>query len=133
MPYWRLFYHVVWSTKERLPLIDSAWEVDLYGYIWGKASALGCIMHAIGGMSDHLHIVISVPPKASVATIIGKLKGACSHYINEHYAPEGGFAWQSEYSVLTISEADLPKVAAYVKGQKYHHAEQATQESLEHV
>lgn len=40
MPYWRLFYHVVWSTKHRLPLIESGWEADLHGYIWGKATAL---------------------------------------------------------------------------------------------
>jgi REP element-mobilizing transposase RayT len=78
MPYWRLFYHIVWGTKNRLPLIESAWEKDLYGYIWGKATALECIPHAINGMSDHLHVVISIPPKLSVATLIGQLKGASS-------------------------------------------------------
>ena len=49
MPYWRLFYHIVWSTKNRLDLIDPAWEKDVYGYIWGKATALECIPHAIDG------------------------------------------------------------------------------------
>jgi putative transposase len=85
MPYWRLFYHIVWSTKNRLALIDPAWEKDLYRYIWGKATALECIPHAIGGMPDHLHVAISIPPKFSVATLIGKLKGASSHHINEKY------------------------------------------------
>ncbi|HEX5944159.1 MAG TPA: transposase [Anaerolineales bacterium] len=69
MPYWRLFYHVIWSTKNRLPLIDPAWEKDLHGYIRGKATALECIPYAIGGMPDHLHVAISIPPKLAVATL----------------------------------------------------------------
>lgn len=75
MPYWRLFYHAVWGTKNRLDLIDPAWENDLYGYIRGKATALECIPHAINGMSEHIHVVISIPPKLAVATVIGHLKG----------------------------------------------------------
>lgn len=79
MPYWRLFYHVIWATKHRIQLIEPAWEYDLYGYIWGKSTALECIPHAIGGMYDHLHIAISIPPKLAVATVVGQLKGASSH------------------------------------------------------
>ena len=121
MPYWRLFYHVVWGTKNRLPLIESAWEADLHGYIWGKATALECIPHAINGMSDHLHVVISIPPKVSVATLIGKLKGASSHHVNERYA-DGAFTWQAEYGVLSVSERSLSRVVDYVKNQKQHHS-----------
>jgi putative transposase len=98
MPYWRLFYHVVWGTKNRLPLIESAWEADLHGYIWGKATALECIPHAINGIPDHLHVVISIPPKLSIATTIGQLKGASSHHVNERYL-DSAFAWQAEYGV----------------------------------
>ena len=121
MSYWRLFYHVVWGTKNRLPLIDSAWEADLYGYIWGKATALECIPHAINGMPDHLHVAISIPPKLSVATLIGRLKGASTHYVNEEY-PDGTFMWQAEYGVLSFSERSLSRVVDYVKNQKKHHA-----------
>jgi putative transposase len=62
MPYCSLFYHIVWSTKNRLPLIEAAWENDLYGYMRGKAIALECKVHAINGMADHTHVVISIPP-----------------------------------------------------------------------
>jgi putative transposase len=95
LPYWRLFYHVVWGTKHRLPLIASTWESDLPGYIWGKSTALECIPHAINGISDHIHVVISIPPKLSVALLICQLKGASSHHVNENYA-DGAFAWQAE-------------------------------------
>ncbi|HLO32221.1 MAG TPA: IS200/IS605 family transposase [Anaerolineales bacterium] len=132
MPYWRLFYHAVWATKNRLELIDPAWEKDLYGYIWGKATALECIPHAIGGMPEHTHIAISIPPKLCVATLIGQLKGASSHYINEKYAG-GSFLWQAEYGVLSFSEKSLSRVVDYINNQKKHHAENTLNIALENL
>ncbi|MCJ7585423.1 MAG: IS200/IS605 family transposase [Anaerolineales bacterium] len=131
MPYWRLFYHIVWSTKDRQPRIDPAWEADLHGYIRGKATALECPLLAIGGMSDHFHIVISIPPSQPIATIVGRLKGASSHYANDHFVPGKDFAWQSEYGVLSVSESRLSKVVAYVLNQKKHHAEDNVFDVLE--
>jgi putative transposase len=130
MPYWRLFYHITWATKDRLPLIDPEWEIDLYSYIWGKATALDCIPHAIGGMPDHVHIVISIPPKLSIAKLIGQLKGASSHHVNENYA-NGSFAWQAEYGVTSFSEKALARIVDYVKRQKEHHAQKTTETTLE--
>jgi putative transposase len=123
VPYWSLYYHIVWGTKNRLPLIEPAWEADLYGYLWGKATALGCIPHAINGMTEHTHVVISIPPKLPVATLIGQLKGASSHHINDIYVTHNSFAWQSEYGVFSFSEKALPSIAEYVKNQKIHHAD----------
>ena len=131
MPYWRLFYHVVWGTKHRLPLIAPEWENDLYGYLWGKATALECIPHEINGMSDHVHVVISIPPKLSVATTIGQLKGASSHHANDVYVAHESFAWQAEYGVLSFSEKSLSRVVYYVKNQKKHHAENKVNVGME--
>ena len=131
MSYWRLFYHVVWGTKNRLPLIESAWEADLHGYIWGKGTALGCIPLAINGMSDHLHAALSIPPKLSVATLIGQLKGASSHYINEKHG--GTLVWQAEYGVVSFSERSLARVVDYVKNQKKHHAENRLDLAMENI
>src|SRR5262249_51891969 len=130
MPYWRLFYHIVWGTKNRLSLIESVWEAELHGYIWGKATALECIPHAINGMSDHLHVVISIPPKLSIATTIGKLKGSSSHYVNERYM-DSAFAWQAEYGILSFSERSLSRVVDYVKNQKKHHADDTLNMAME--
>ena len=121
MSYWRLFYHAVWSTKNRLPLIESKWEEDIYGYLWGKATALECIPHAINGMADHIHVVLSIPPKLPIATTIGQLKGASSHRINEIFVGHQSFAWQAEYGVLSLSEKSLSTVVNYVNSQKQHH------------
>lgn len=131
MPYWRLFYHIVWGTKNRLPLVESAWEADLYGYIWGKATALECIPHAINGIPDHIHVIISIPPKLSVATLIGQLKGASSHRVNEIFVTHQSFAWQAEYGVVSFSERSLSRVVNYVKNQKKHHAEHTLDPAME--
>lgn len=131
MPYWRLFYHIVWTTKERLSLIDPLWENDLHGYLWGKATALECIVHAIGGMPDHMHVVLSIPPKLAVATLAGKLKGASSHYISERFVPDGTFAWQSEYGAFSFSEDRLAKIVEYVNDQKKHHTKNSLNKELE--
>jgi putative transposase len=130
MPYWSLFYHLVWSTKYRLPIIEPAWESDLYGYLRGKSAALECRLHAIGGMPDHIHVVISIPPKIEVARLTGLLKGASSHRVNEKYA-HGSFAWQTEYGAFTFSERELPHVRAYVINQKKHHADNTIDPALE--
>ena len=132
MPYWKLYYHIVWGTKNRLPLIEPAWESELYGYMWGKAVALGCIPHAINGMTEHTHVVISIPPKLPVTALIGQLKGASSHRLNEVFVSHHSFAWQNEYGVFSFSEKSLQSVVNYVKNQKIHHAEKRLIHHLEY-
>jgi putative transposase len=104
-----------------MPLIKPEWEQELFGYIRGKAIALGCIPHAINGMADHIHVVISIPPALSVAKVIGQLKGASSHYINTVYVEDKGFAWQAGYGIFSVSERGLNRVIEYVRNQKKHH------------
>ena len=58
MPYWQLYYHFIWGTKNRLPLIDSALEPDLYRAIVAKAQGLGAFVHAIGGMEDLISLCL---------------------------------------------------------------------------
>ena len=125
MALWRLFYHLVWSTKDRQPMITQEIEQKLYGYIIGKAHALECITHAIGGIEDHIHIVASIPPKLSIAAYVQKIKGSSSHRVN-HGMP--GIAsklyWQRGYGVFSLGEKHLGRVVAYVLNQKEHHQKQ---------
>jgi REP element-mobilizing transposase RayT len=77
-----------------------------------------------------LHIVLSIPPRLTVAAIIGQLKGASSHHINKQF-PDLDFAWQGEYSVFSISESGLEKVVGYVITQKKHHTDHTLIDMLE--
>lgn len=123
MPYWQLHYHFIWGTKNRLPLIDSALEPDLYRAIAAKAQGLGGFVHAIGGVEDHTHLAVSVPPKIAPAKFIGDVKGNSSHYVNHVIKPDFEFYWQDEYGVLSFGERNLASVVRYIHNQKQHHAE----------
>jgi putative transposase len=131
MPYWRLFYHFTWGTKERLPLIESAWETSLHNVIAAKAKALGAFVYAVGGTDDHVHLAVSVPPKVALSTFIGQVKGNSSHFVNHELETDIPFAWQAEYGVVSFGGKRLDMVVRYVKGQKKHHAEQTTITMLE--
>lgn len=90
MAYWQLFYHFVWAVKDRAPLITPTLEPQLYQYLRGKGIDLGGIVHAVGGIEDHVHVAVSIPPRIAVATYVGQLKGASSHSQNqpvEHFHP----------------------------------------------
>lgn len=82
MPYWKLYYHFVWGMKNRLPLIGSSLEPELYRAIAAKVQALDGFVHAIGGMEGHAHLAVSIPPKLAPAKFIGNVKGNSSHYVN---------------------------------------------------
>ena len=133
MAYWRLFYHVVWATHERQPLLTPDLEPELHRYLAGKTNALGGILHAVGNTSDHVHLVISIPPRMAVAAFVGALKGSSSYHINHLPGSERNFAWQGEYGVMSLGERSLQTVIEYVHGQKHHHKEHRLWAILERV
>jgi putative transposase len=124
MPYYRLFYHLVWATKDRLPLITVMNRDPIYATIRAKINELGGIVHALNGMPDHVHLVATLPPSVAVSTCIGQIKGSSSHLAARLPSHTTGapFAWQAEYGVVSVSEAQLPAVLRYVHQQQHHHA-----------
>ncbi|MBC7228169.1 MAG: IS200/IS605 family transposase [Thermoflexales bacterium] len=123
MPYWRLFYHFVWGTKGREPLIVPDFEKRLYKAVAAKAIQLGGIVHAVGGTADHIHLAVSVPPSLAPARFIGEVKGNSSHFVNHVIRPDYQFLWQNEYGVVSFSERQLARIVRYIQNQPLHHAE----------
>lgn len=131
MPYYKLFYHFVWATKGREALIMPEFEAQLYSAIAAKVKEMDGIVHAIGGMEEHLHLAASVPPKLALSTFIGEVKGNSSHFVNHTVLPGYEFYWQAEYGVLSFGERDLPTIVRYIKNQKKHHAKNSLNDALE--
>ncbi len=122
MPFWRSYAHIVWATKNRQPLILPGIEKDMYAYLVSKTAEMGCYVHAINGVEDHIHLVISIPPKHSVAWVVKTLKGAGSHCVNYTLRPyEDHFDWQRGYGYLTLGESQCPRAVSYVAFQKERH------------
>jgi putative transposase len=124
--YWRLHYHLVWATDERRPTIDAGNTAAIHHAVYGKAQELGIILHAVGGVADHLHVVASVPPKLALADCVGKLKGASSHAVNLGRPGAATFRWQAGYGALSVGGRALPQVVAYVHDQAIHHQKHST-------
>jgi REP element-mobilizing transposase RayT len=131
MAFWRLYYHLVWATKNREHLIQLEIEKRLYPYIINKAIELEVYIYAINGWYDHIHLVAAIPPKHAVADVVKHLKGASSHDLNHAGGLEGAFAWQRGYGALTVGEQHRPKAIGYVENQKSHHQQQTTNTWLE--
>lgn len=131
MPYWQLFYHIVWSTKNREPLLTPELEPLVYGLVCGKAHSLEAKVLAINGMADHIHVVVSIPPKVAVATFIGQIKALASTRVNQSHSVSHRFAWQEEYAVFSVDKKRLPHHVTYVERQKEHHAQGTTIPLLE--
>ncbi len=135
MAFWRTYYHMVWATKERQPLITADRETDLYNYIIDKANNLHCIIHAIDGIEDHIHLIVSIPPSLSIAEFAKNIKGSSAHLLNKNHRLSANdsipFAWQRGYGVLSLGSKQLEQAISYVKNQKIHHSQGTAIPSLE--
>jgi len=120
MAYWRLFYHFVWTTKDRLPLLVPEIEPNVYRFLHAEANKLHVQHFTIGGVADHVHVVAAVPPALSPAAFMKQLKGSSSRFVTVAFGRP--FEWQEGYGVLSISEGDVARVLEYVRNQKSHHA-----------
>jgi len=126
MSYWRLHYHLIWSTSERQPILTPEREKMFYGVLYQKAKELGLKIHAAGNTEDHVHVVLSVPPTRAIADCIRHIKGASAYAINQLPESDGQFKWQEGYGALTIGERSLPAVMKYAARQKEHHQQNST-------
>ncbi len=120
MSFWRTYYHLVWATRNRRPLIDNGMEPVLFAYLEKKALELNVVVYALNGVEDHIHLVVAIPPRYAVAEVVKTLKGGSTHYLN-HQGFSTGFEWQRGYGVFTLGERQRPDAIAYVQAQKEHH------------
>ncbi len=131
MPYWQLFYHIVWTTKKREPLLTPDVEPIIYGFLRSKAIGLGATVFALNGVADHVHLVAAIPPKIAVAKFIGQVKAVASTKFNKSGLDTTPFFWQEEYGAFSFDGKRLPNYISYVERQKEHHAQGTTIPILE--
>ena len=106
-----LFYHIVWSTKNRVPSIRFEFNERLFSYIAKLILNKGLHPIAVGGFVDHIHILVQSIPKYSISDIVCYLKSNSSKFIREKLNPD--FAWQSGYSVFTVDVKSLSRIKCF--------------------
>ena len=120
-----LLVHVVFSTAERRPWLDKDFRADVHAYLGGIARALDVTALGINGPADHVHLLLSLSPRHAVAEIVRELKSRSSAWLHQTYPrTHGTFAWQSGYSVFSVSRSGREKVLAYLAGQEVHHRDE---------
>jgi putative transposase len=128
--YTKLLYHVIFSTKRREPLITDDLRNDLYSYIGGILRGQSGTLLEIGGIADHVHLVIRIRPDVSVSDIVRLVKSNSSKWANERPDARGRFAWQEGYGAFTVSSSQLPEVRSYLQRQEDHHRTKTFQEEF---
>lgn len=118
--YVSLKYHLVFSTKFRLPWITPELEPELYGYLGGVLEGKQGRVIAIGGIEDHVHILAGLSQNRSLASILAAVKSNSSSFCKE-IGRNPDFAWQEGYAAFTVSESQVARVRRYIRRQKIHH------------
>ena len=119
MSYWRLYYHFVWTTRDRQPQIAPDIEAAIYQCLHQEAKAMYAPFFYVGGMADHVHVVTAVRPALALADFVKQVKGSSSHFVTHEL--KRPFVWQKGYGVFSVSATTLDTVKAYVLNQKQHH------------
>jgi REP element-mobilizing transposase RayT len=115
-----LSVHVVFSTRDRIPMMTRVVRKRIFQYIGGVVNGLGGTVIAIGGTPDHAHLVARLPTNMCVADFVRKIKANSSKWINEQVV-DAKFGWQRGYGAFSISQSVVSSVAKYVRNQERHH------------
>lgn len=113
--------HLVFSTKNRQPLITPEIEPELFKYLAVELHNMGCPSLAINGTSDHIHILFTLSRTMSIANVIKSIKGSSSRWIKPRSAELRAFEWQAGYGAFSIGRPQVVQVKRYIARQKVHH------------
>jgi len=128
--YSNILVHIVFSTKERLQLITSDIRSDLHSYMGGIAKEIQATPLQIGGVKDHVHLLLKISHASSVAELVRTIKTNSSRWLHEKSRAYSLFAWQEGYGVFSVSESKASAVISYIAGQEEHHKKVSFQDEL---
>ena len=122
MAYLSIWIHMVWSTKNREPLMNS---VELRGKVFNhiseNAAKKDIYLDCINGSFDHAHALVSLGSDQTIAKIAQLLKGESSHWLNQQNLIQRKFEWQDDYFAVSVSDSAVGQVRIYIKNQEEHH------------
>jgi REP element-mobilizing transposase RayT len=117
--FYSLHHHIIFSTKDRRPLIKPDWRARLHGYLGGTIRGLGAVAEKVGGVDDHVHLLISLKTTDAPADIVRELKKASSNWAAENH--DRLFGWQEGYGIFSVSWTHCKSIAQYIETQETHH------------
>jgi putative transposase len=131
--YSSLFYHVVFSTKNRENFIHRDIEQRVWAYIGGIARTHDMTALQVGGIEDHAHALILAKPVVAPSSVAQHLKGESSKWIHLEFQGMSKFGWQDGYGVFSVSKSKVPDVIEYIKNQRTHHERESFEAEYERL
>jgi len=131
MPYVRIWIHLVWSIKNRQPLISKSVKAKLIKHIKENAKSKNIYIDTINGDIDHLHILLSLGSSQPIAKIAQLVKGESSNWINKEKLINSKFEWQDDYFAVSIGESTISSLRKYIKNQEIHHKKKTFSEEYQ--
>jgi putative transposase len=124
-----LLYHIIFATKNREPLISQKWRDQLHEYLGGTIRGMAGSPQGIGGVADHVHLLVSLKPTHCLSDFMRELKKSSSGWVHETQK-EPTFRWQEGYAAFTVSASARLVVQKYIAGQEEHHRAKTLREEL---
>ena len=119
--YTQLYIHIVFTVKGRQNLIQKQWREELHKYICGIVNRQNEKVYAIGGVADHVHILISIKPNIAISDLVREIKANSSKWVNEKRFVLGKFEWQEGFGAFSYAQSQLNAVINYINTQELHH------------
>ena len=127
--YLSLHYHLVFSTKDRTPFIEQPWRSRLHDYLGGTIRGLGGFPQEIGGIADHVHLLVGWKATLCLADVMRELKKASSAWVHDEIGMRS-FGWQEGYAAFIVSATARGAVRRYIVKQEEHHRIKSFREEL---
>lgn len=122
--------HVIFSTKDRRPLLDPHARRKLHAYLATVARNTGCEAYRVGGVADHVHLAIRLSRTVAIADLVQELKTSSSRWLKSQSPELAAFAWQRGYGCFSVGPSDLGSLVAYIDDQEKHHETRAFQDEF---
>ena len=131
--YTQVYYHLVFSTKERVPALLAEKRESLFRYTWGILKNKECHLYRMNGVEDHVHILTGIHPSLCISDLVKEIKISTNKWIKEGGVFPAFTHWQDGYGAFTVSHSDKDALIEYIKNQQEHHRKVSFREELKEL
>jgi REP element-mobilizing transposase RayT len=129
--FFSLHYHIVFSTKERIPFMRAEWRPRVHSYLGGIIRGMNGVAEIVGGVADHVHLLASLRPVHRIADVLRDMKKESSTWVKENF--DDRFSWQEGYAAFTVSPSAIGSVRNYIASQETHHKKHSFVDELKEM
>jgi REP element-mobilizing transposase RayT len=129
----QIYYHIIYSTKNRLPVLKKERREDLFHFIWGILKNKHCHLYRISCIDDHIHYLTQLHPSVDLSSLIRDIKTNTTHWIKTEHIFKNFPGWQDGYGAFTKSHEHKNATIEYIKNQEEHHKHESFMEEFQRL